>query len=484
MGWDPNKVKIAIDRINEKLGTNVEKKQLGGIILADIKKEDVEKPKVEKPTNNPNERALASMDTTDKWLLGADAAATGLSMAGGAAGVIGGLALLTSGIVQGIRNDDTTADIAKNAAINLGFAALAFVPGMSAFRAAKGAKSLLSATKTAKIVGKAAETAKGIKKTEVAMELAKLTENVAKAENAVNAAKLAGKTDEIAMLAKKVDDAKEAFNTAKTVGKNLDEVIKLGQNNIDDAIKLLSTSKNKTAQVEKAISNLEKAKEAVTPNFVKQIVSGGPVLKTISLATRGSLAIDGLVNGIPSALKIADVTFDKMKGEDVNFSHVITEGDLRNTLRLAGASKTLKQFANQGLVRLGTTSTAKPTAAVKPAETTSTEVKPAETTSTEVKPSSTIQKVFTAVGDAGKSTKAQIKDTSNKLFGNNDRVLKPSSIDDGWFTTLAKSRAAKFGYTKEGFNPNLNGDLAKLGMFEKGKLSDDIVKTINELLNK
>lgn len=477
MGWDGNKVKIAIMAIENKLKTNVEKKQLGGIILADIKKEDVEKPKVEKPTNNPNERALASMDTTDKWLLGADVAATGLSMAGGAAGVIGGLALLTSGIVQGIRNDDTTADIAKNAAINLGFAALAFVPGMSAFRAAKGAKSLLSATKTVKVVGKAAETAKGIKKTEVAMELAKLTENVAKAENAVNAAKLAGKTDEIAMLAKKVDDAKEAFNTAKTVGKNLDEVIKLGKNNIDDAINLLSTSKNKTAQVERSISNLEKAKKSITPDFVKQIISGGPVLKTISLVTRGSLVIDGLVNGIPSALKIADVTFDKMKGEDVNFSHVITEGDLRNTLRLAGASKALKQFANQGLVRLGTTSTAKPTARVKTDTVVATEGGAS-------KSGAALKNMTNKGTDAIKNTMSGVKDTTNKLFGNNDRVLKPSSIDDGWFKTLAKSRAAKFGYTKQGFDPNLNKDLAKLGMFEKGKLSDDIVKTINELLNK
>ena len=447
MGWDPNKVKIAIDRINEKLGTNVEKKQLGGIILADIKKEDVEKPKVEKPTNNPNERALASMDTTDKWLLGADVAATGLSMAGGAAGVIGGLALLTSGIVQGIRNDDTTADIAKNAAINLGFAALAFVPGMSAFRAAKGAKSLLSATKTAKAVEGTVKTAKVARK-----------------------AKLANLIDDAVKTGKPITNAEEALS-------GLDKVIKLGQNNIDDAIKLLSTSKNKTVQVEKAISNLEKAKEAVTPNFVKQIVSGGPVLKTISLATRGSLVVDGLVNGIPSALKIADVTFDKMRGEDVNFSHVITEGDLRNTLRLAGASKALKQFANQGLVRLGTTSTAKPTDRVTTAKVSA---KEGETSKTSAK----VQNAVNTVKDATKNTGAKIKDTSNKLFGTNDRVLKPSSIDDGWFTTLAKSRAAKFGYTKEGFNPNLNGDLAKLGMFEKGKLSDDIVKTINELLNK
>lgn len=88
------------------------------------------------------------------------------------------------------------------------------------------------------------------------------------------------------------------------------------------------------------------------------------------------------------------------------------------------------------------------------------------------------------VTDATKNTMSGVKDTTNKLFGNNDRVLKPSSIDDGWFKTLAKSRAAKFGYTKQGFDPNLNKDLTKLGMFEKGKLSDDIVKTINELLNK
>ena len=376
-------------------------------------------------------------------------------------------------------------DIGKNAAVNLGFMALSLVPGMAALRAAKGAKSLISATKTAKIVGKTAETAKVAKEAKIA-KVAKETlvakealvaEEVARlTKEAVKAGKVVSKAKKASIIKKANEAVNELDKLDEVVGglDKLDEVIKLGQNNIDDAIKLLSTSKNKTAQVERSISNLEKAKKSITPDFVKQIVSGGPILKHISLLTRGSLVVDGLMNGIPSALKIADVTFDKMRGEDVNFSHVITEGDLRNTLRLAGASKVLKQFANQGLVRLGTTSTAKPTAAVKPAE----------TTSTEGKPSSTIQKVFTAVGDAGKNTRAKIKDTSNNLFGNNDRVLKPSSIDDGWFKRLAKSRAAKFGYTKEGFDPNLNEDLAKFGMFEKGKLSDDIVKTINELLNK
>ena len=464
----------------------MEKKQLGGIILADLKKEEeVEKPKVIEPTKNLNERALASMDSTDKWLLGADVAATGLSMAGGVAGVIGGLALLTSGVVQGVRNDATTADIAKNAAVNLGFAALAFVPGMSAFRAAKGAKSLLSATKTAKVVEKAAKTAKVAKEAKIA-KVAKETLVAKEALVAEEVARLtkeaveAGKVVSKAKKASIVKKANEAVNEVdEVVGglDKLDEVIKLGQSNIDDAITLLSTSKNKTVQVETAISNLEKAKKAVTPDFVNQIVSGGHILKGISLVTRGSLVVDGLMNGIPSALKIADVTWDEMRGKDVNFTHVITEGDLRNTLRLAGASKVLKQFANQGLVRLGTTSTTKPTAVVK---TDKVFAKEGETS----KIGAAVQNTVNATKDAGKNTAAKIKDTGTNLFGNNDRVLKPSSIDDGWFTTLAKSRAAKFGYTKEGFNPNLNKDLTKLGMFEKGKLNDDIVKTINELLNK
>ena len=177
----------------KKLETPVQSAQLGGVILSN---KEEEKPAQSMKPAEPVEKtprgdkSLAEMSDTDKALLGTEVGLMGASMFGGPAGLIAGGALTLLEAGRDIHSGESAGKIATNVAINLGFMALAVIPGMGALRAAKGAGKVLSSTKRASDIAKAAKVAKTL---DASADLAKVDDALKIANTALTKASKAAR---------------------------------------------------------------------------------------------------------------------------------------------------------------------------------------------------------------------------------------------------------------------------------------------------
>lgn len=262
--------------------------------------------------------------------------------------------------------------------------AISLLPGLGALRAARGAGAVIKGTKLAKHA-------------KVISAIEKTADSLTKGSKVKGAA--AKSFDEIAgtltkSAKKNIDNAVDRLIGIKSGLKGSGKVLAQKQGKVDNAIKLL-----------------EETKDTLNPKWTGRVFNflDNPVMKASGEIARASVVVDGIVNGLPSIVKVFDATLDG----DVSAAHVITEDDIRNTYRAMGAFKGLTQYANKALILKGT----------------SYKGTPAETVSGE----GFIGKV-TAFG---KNTKSKAINTKNNLRGEN-RVLKDSDINDGWFNQLAK----------------------------------------------
>lgn len=143
-------------------------------------------------------------DTADAVTLGLDA----LSLAGGALGVGAGLASTGVQFVSDLSRDGLHGETLKNLGINLGFTALALIPGMGAAKMAKGA------LKTAKIAKAATE---GIKDASKAIKIL---------ETAATASKDLEKAEKARFLLKGLDVAKDVVKDEKVVNNIFGKIAK------------------------------------------------------------------------------------------------------------------------------------------------------------------------------------------------------------------------------------------------------------------
>ena len=143
-------------------------------------------------------------DTADAVTLGLDA----LSLAGGALGVGAGLASTGVQFVSDLSRDGLHGETLKNLGINLGFTALALIPGMGAAKMAKGA------VKTAKIAKVATE---GIKDASKAIKIL---------ETAATASKDLEKAEKARFLLKGLDVAKDVVKDEKVINNIFGKIAK------------------------------------------------------------------------------------------------------------------------------------------------------------------------------------------------------------------------------------------------------------------
>lgn len=487
-GWNKEKtfksIKL-IEQMLKKLETPVQSAQLGGVILSN---KEEEKPAQSMKPAEPVEKtprgdkSLAEMSDTDKALLGTEVGLMGASMFGGPAGLIAGGALTLLEAGRDIHSGESAGKIATNVAINLGFMALAVIPGMGALRAAKGAGKVLSSTKRASDIAKAAKVAKTL---DASADLAKVDDALKIANTALTKASKAAKKVNTASKTVKADKALEEvleleklksglIESSKTV-KPINEFIEQGTKNLDDAISILKTNKNVP---NKAIKELEKAKTLMTPGFVDKtnkaldIVASSKGLITLSHATRGALVVDGLYNSIPALTNIYEGVTDK----SLSAEHTITEKDILATMRLAGALKGGYQMGKAGLVRAGTTS--KGSAYVKADAKVNTDATTKIGKATQAL-SNTKNTVVTGTKNAVGGLKHKV---GNSISGN--RALRDISPEDGWFKTMARSVAQKQGYTRAGFDPTQSSLLNKQGRTVLGDDDEALMKAVYTILNK
>ena len=180
------------------------KYQVGGGVKAKIS----DKVKPLEKTNNPNlgyGSARLSDLNTSTFSDNADMISTGLdalSLAGGAVGVGAGLAsTLVQAVGDSNRSGFLSSDMLKNLGINLGFTALAFIPGASAAKIGKIAKT----------ASKLKNATKFIKDTEKAVKV------LSKVENLSDDAKKALKA--VDMAKKVVADAEKGKDITKFINK-------------------------------------------------------------------------------------------------------------------------------------------------------------------------------------------------------------------------------------------------------------------------
>ena len=189
--------------ITKKQGGKIVKAQVGATLrkLQDSQNVKVLKhnsPEIKNTTIKPEYGDLKLKDIGKKNLSvsdTADIASTGLdalSLVGGPVGVLAGVA---STAIQGygdFKRGGFNKDFANNLAMNLGFTALALVPGLSAAKFAKGAtkatKLLKDAEKAEKLVMKAAKYSKNAEKVaeaELKLKSLKKAQEVVKNENVI-----------------------------------------------------------------------------------------------------------------------------------------------------------------------------------------------------------------------------------------------------------------------------------------------------------
>lgn len=252
------------------------KYQVGGGIKSTVS--DKIKPLAK--TTNPNLgygsarisdlNTFTSSDNADMVATGLDA----LSLAGGAVGVLAGVA---STAVQGYgdyKRGGFNKDFANNLAMNLGFTALALVPGLSAAKFAKGA----------------------VKATE---------------------------------LLKDAEKAEKLVMKAAKYSKNAEKV----------------------AEAELKLKSIKKAQEVVKNKNVIATVLNNKIVKGAANTARAGFTVTGAINAGSSAANIWEETNGLENAGNIRVS------DIRGLLGGVGAYKSAKGYADNYLVKRGTTRT-------------------------------------------------------------------------------------------------------------------------------
>jgi hypothetical protein len=487
-GWDKEKTFRAIKHIEQmlkELETPVQSAQLGGVLLANKSEEkpvETIKP-AEVVEKMPREsKSWAEMSGVDKKLLGTQAVLMGASMFGGPLGLLAGSALTLLEVGRDLHSGESAGKIATNVALNLGFMALAVIPGMGALRAAKSTGKIISSTKRASDIAKAAkiaDTSADLAKVDDALKIAnetlKKSSDAAEAADAASKAAKAAKAEKALKNVDELEKIKSGLVETSKVAKPVEEFIKQGTKNLDDAISILKSNKNVPSR---AIKELEKAKTLMTPGFVDktnkalEIVVNSKGLTTLAHVTRGALVVDGLYNSIPALVNI----YKGVADENLSAEHTITEKDILATMRLAGALKGGYQIGKAGLVRAGTKSSGK------------TFVK--ETATPKTGAETKVGKATQALGNAKdtaltgtKNAYGGLKHKAGEVFSSK-RVLRDITPDDGWFITMARSVAQKQGYTRTGFDPSQSYLLNRQGRTVLGDDDEALMKAVYTILNK
>lgn len=369
---------------------------------------------------------FSTADTFDAIAIGADVA----SLAGGAVGIGAGLVGTGAQLIGDIAGKRGVSTTLSNALINLGFTAMAAIPGLAALKMAKGAKN----------VGKLAKNINEIKRAEKLLE-------VAKKSNIDDVSKLAGELQDKIKVVKKV------------AGENPNAASKLVQ----------SISNSKTANwiapkvqgglvvggLMNGYSGLSNAIEDggnMRLSDLRSITSGAAALKGL-----GSMAKNQLVKSGTTKLSEIKAEPYKVKTKD---GEII---ELQNTPKNVGdAEKQVKAHYDSKILKIKEEIKTVDPVDTKRINELEESIKNLETKKTDAKVGNFLgYKSGKLLVDDLKS-KVKIK-TQSKNW--DDRRLKTDDEITGWSSRVGQRLAKKAGYSNEGFTVQGSNLINK--MYEK-----------------